>query len=39
MMIWPQAIDELWEQARFRLRVPVRVGNAGTIRARARFDT
>jgi hypothetical protein len=35
----PEDIDELWEQPRFRLRVPVRVGNARTMRTRARFDT
>lgn len=35
----PQDIDELWKQERFRLRVPVRVGAARTMRTRPRFDT
>ncbi|MGY4480152.1 hypothetical protein [Bradyrhizobium sp. USDA 3364] len=35
----PQDIDELWEQERFRLRVPVRIGTARTMRTRPRFDT
>lgn len=34
----PEDIDELWKQPRFRLRVPVRVANARTMRTRARFD-
>jgi len=35
----PQDVDELWKQERFRLRVPVRVGSARTMRTRPRFDT
>jgi hypothetical protein len=35
----PQDVDELWQQKRYRLRVPVRVGNARTMRTRPRFDT
>jgi hypothetical protein len=35
----PQDIDELWKQERFRLRVPVRVGTARTMRTRPRFDS
>ena len=35
----PADIDELWKQERFRLRVPVRVGTARTMRTRPRFDT
>jgi hypothetical protein len=34
----PQDIDELWHQKPYRLRVPVRVGNARTMRTRPRFD-
>jgi hypothetical protein len=34
----PEDIDELWKQQRFRLRVPVRVGTARTMRTRPRFD-
>lgn len=35
----PADVDELWSSKRFRLRVPVRVGSARTMRTRARFDT
>lgn len=35
----PQDIEELWKQPRFRLRVPVRIGAARTMRTRPRFDT
>ncbi|OSJ08871.1 hypothetical protein BST63_27380 [Bradyrhizobium canariense] len=35
----PNDVDELWSHERFRLRVPVRVGTARTMRTRARFDT
>lgn len=35
----PEDVDELWSNKRFRLRVPVRVGSARTMRTRPRFDT
>jgi hypothetical protein len=34
----PHDIDELWNQPRFRLRVPVRIGAARMMRTRPRFD-
>ncbi len=34
----PRDMDRLWLDERFRLRVPVRVGNAKTMRTRAVFD-
>jgi hypothetical protein len=34
----PIDVDELWHHQSFRLRVPVRVGSARTMRTRPRFD-